>query len=137
MTDESSQQRPKIIVDEDWKTRAQAEKEALEQEAQRKKAGEKQPDQERPPLPPATFAVHVSTLVSEALIFLGQMPNPFTGKPEVDLAQAKHFIDTLQMLQEKTKGNLSADEEQMLDQVLHELRMAYVTISRRTQGTAS
>lgn len=135
MTDEPGQQRPKIIVDEDWKSRAQAEKEALAQEAERKKAEEPRPDQERPQMPPATFAVHVSTLVSEALIFLGQMPNPFTGKAEVDLPQAKHFIDTLQMLQEKTKGNLTADEKQMLDQVLHELRMAFVTIGRM-QGTA-
>jgi hypothetical protein len=135
MADQPSE-RPKIIVDEDWKSRAQAEKEALAQEAERKKADEVRPEQPRHELPPATFAVHVSTLVSEALIFLGQMPHPLTGKPEVDLPQAKHFIDTLQMLEEKTKGNLTVDEAQMLEQVVHELRMAYVTIGNRMQRTA-
>jgi hypothetical protein len=123
MADEKTAEKPKIIIDEDWKSQAQAEKERLQAELEKKQAAPEGP------VPPPTFAMHVSTLATQALMFLGQMPNPLTGKAEVHLEEAKHFIDTLQMLQEKTKGNLSPNESQMLEQVLHELRLAYVTIS--------
>ena len=122
MTDDANQSRSKIIVDEDWKSQAQAEKQRLQAELDRKQqAGQGAAE---PSLPLATFAVHVSTLATQALVFLGQMPNPLTGKMEVHLEQAKHFIDTLQMLQDKTKGNLTPDESRMLEEVVHELRMA-------------
>jgi hypothetical protein len=124
MADEKTAEKPKIIIDEDWKSQAQAEKERLQAELEKKQAAAPEG-----PVPPPTFAMHVSTLATQALMFLGQMPNPLTGKAEVHLEEAKHFIDTLQMLQEKTKGNLSPNESQMLEQVLHELRLAYVTIS--------
>jgi hypothetical protein len=121
----------KIIIDEDWKSQAQAEKERLQAEMERKQQAR---PQDEGPAPPATFALHISTLATQTLMFLGQMPNPLTGELEVHLEQAKHFIDTLQMLQEKTKGNLTAEEGQMLQQILHELRLAYVTISSHAQG---
>lgn len=58
---------------------------------------------------------------------LGQMANPVTGKAEPRLPEAKHFIDMLAVLEEKTAGNRSAEESALLDGFLHELRMAYVT----------
>jgi hypothetical protein len=133
MSEEVSPQKSKIIIDEDWKSQAQAEKERLQAEMERK---QRPGGQTGEPVLPATFALHISTLATQSLMFLGQMPNPLTGKAEVHLEQAKHFIDTLQMLQEKTKGNLTPDEAQMLQEVLHELRLAYVTISSHAQGNA-
>ncbi len=66
----------------------------------------------------------------QAMMGLGLMPNPATGKPEVDLDQTRHFIDTLAMLQEKTKGNRTPEETAVLENLLHQLRMAYVDIGR-------
>ena len=77
-------------------------------------------------LPPASLAMLISTFYSQAMMALGVMENPSTGKKDSDLAMAKHFIDTLEMLQEKTKGNTNDEEDKMFDEVLHLLRMAYV-----------
>ena len=78
--------------------------------------------------PPASFEVLISMLFTQAMATLGQMPNPATGKPEVNKPFAKHYIDTLEMLGEKTKGNLNEDESKMLSEALHALRMAYVSV---------
>ena len=58
------------------------------------------------------------------------MPHPVSGEVEVNKPYAKHYIDTLEMLGEKTKGNLSDDESKMLSEALHALRMAYVSAKR-------
>ena len=129
MSDDSGEK--KIIIDEDWKTQAQAEKEKLQQEAKEKPApAEEAAEQEQGmgPLPPASLPVLLSMLASQAMISLGQIPNPMTGKPEVRGSEAKHFIDLIGVLEEKTKGNLRADENAMLSNLLNELRMAYVSI---------
>lgn len=77
--------------------------------------------------PPASFEVLISMLFTQAMGTLGQMPNPATGKAEVNKPFAKHYIDTLEMLGEKTDGNLNDDEAKMLGEALHALRMAYVS----------
>ena len=77
--------------------------------------------------PPASFEVLISMLFTQAMGTLGQMPNPATGKAEVNKPFAKHYIDTLEMLGEKTEGNLNDDEAKMLSQALHALRMEYVS----------
>jgi hypothetical protein len=69
-------------------------------------------------------------LYSEALIHLGQVPDPMTGTPAVDLDQARFSIDLLAMLQEKTAGNRSAEESAVLDEALATLRLGYVHLSR-------
>ena len=71
------------------------------------------------------FSIFASSLSMQALIFLGEIDNPITHKKEENLDQAKYMIDTLSMLKEKTKGNLSANEANLLDNVLYELRMKY------------
>lgn len=123
--------KPKLIIDEDWKTQVQREKEALEK-AQEAHAPEQPATPEKPAapesLPPATFPVLISTLATQAMVCLGQIPNPITGKPELALAEAKHFIDSIQMLEEKTKGNCSPQETAMLRNVLQELRLAFVAV---------
>jgi hypothetical protein len=74
----------------------------------------------------ALFANLVIQNVSMAMIFLGHTPHPETGKTEVNLDHARVFIDTLEMLEAKTRGNLDKDEERFLKQNLISLRMAYV-----------
>ena len=69
-----------------------------------------------------------------ALIFLGEVPHPGTGKPEINLEQARLQIDLLDVLRIKTRGNLSPDEEGLLDRVLYELRMRWVARSSRSGG---
>ena len=71
------------------------------------------------------FSIFASSLSMQALIFLGEMDNPITHKKEENLGQAKYIIDTLAMLKEKTRGNLSSNEANLLDNVLYELRMKY------------
>jgi hypothetical protein len=81
---------------------------------------------EQGPLPEVSMATFVFSLSSSALVHLGEIPEPETNLTRVDLVIAKQIIDTLGMLQEKTKGNLSSDEENLLRSVLYDLRMRYV-----------
>lgn len=71
----------------------------------------------------------VSGLAMEALIALGEMPHPATRKQAMNLAQAKYLIDLLGVLEEKTRGNLSVDEDRLLKDALYQLRMRYLTKS--------
>jgi hypothetical protein len=149
-------EKPQIIVDEDWKSQVQAEKEASKSGASigstatpgtgqapvESRAAESTPtsqggvadlsDVDALPdldLPPASLLFLCTTLATQAMIALGQVPNPITGKTELRLKQAKHYIDTLGMLEEKTQGNRTAEESAMFDALLHQLRMAYVAIN--------
>ena len=81
-------------------------------------------------LPPPTFSLLVATFGSQAMVALGHIPNPLDGKTEVRLDLAKHAIDMLVIIEEKTKGNLNADEAAMLESVLHQLRMGYVAAKK-------
>ena len=110
----------KIIVDEDWKTQVEREKE----EAAKEPAAEPPPEAAK--LPPANLTTLATTLMTQALASLGQLPNPATGKPEVDLDLAKHIIDTIDVVFQKTEGNRTDDETKLYDNLLHQLRMAYV-----------
>ena len=94
------------------------------------------PPEAAPPqdLPPVDFAAFVMMLVNNVMVFLGQVPNPLTQQPQVDLAQAKQTIDTIMMLREKTRGNLTAEEERFLQELLPQLQMAYV--QARQQGAS-
>ena len=71
----------------------------------------------------------VSSLSMQAIIFLGEIDNPITHKKEENLDQAKYIIDTLALLKEKTKGNLTGNEANVLDSVLYELRVKYTARS--------
>ena len=77
-------------------------------------------------LPPPSFGLLVASFAAQASVALGQMPNPMTNKAEVNLDLAKHAIDTLAILEQKTKGNLTAEESAMLEGVLHQMRIAYL-----------
>lgn len=83
------------------------------------------------------FAEMVIQQSNMAMIFLGITPNPETGKKMRDLETAKLFIDQLEMLEVKTKGNLSKEEEQLLKQSLTQLRLAFVQISNQPEQPAA
>jgi hypothetical protein len=116
----------KIFIDEDWKSQVEAEKEALASEPE---SGPKQPNFPND-MPPASFEMLVTTFASEAMVALGQIPNPFTNEHTISWEHAKYAIDMLQVLQDKTAGNLSPDEAAMLDTLLHQLRLAFVTLQQ-------
>lgn len=88
-------------------------------------------DKARPPLPEVSLSTFVFSLSSSALVHLGEIPEPDTQRVQMDLPMAKQIIDTLGMLQEKTRGNLDADEDHLLKTVLYDLRLRYVQKSNR------
>jgi hypothetical protein len=149
----SEEQEPKIIVDDDWKEQVAKEKEAMAAKA----SGDKSTAQETPSdadesatsesvtsepvtdqpatggprspemMPPASFEVLVSMMFTQGMSMLGHIPHPETGEATVNKPFAKHTIDTLEVLTEKTKGNLTDNEAKMLSEAMHALRMAYVS----------
>jgi ABC-type Zn2+ transport system substrate-binding protein/surface adhesin len=80
---------------------------------------------------PINFLNHIASLSYQAMIFLGEIPNPMTNEPEQNLEQAKYVIDTLAMLREKTKGNLSKKESDLLNTNLYQLQMRFVEASQK------
>lgn len=128
----SDPQGPKIIVDSDWKSQAQAEKERLAAAERAKPPAAATPglgaDPDAPPQ--ANIEELVRSLAMQALMYLGAFPDPETGRRMVGLEAAKFNIDLLSMLEQKTKGNLTPEESQMLTEMLHELRMRFVEISQ-------
>ncbi|TMA54511.1 MAG: DUF1844 domain-containing protein [Deltaproteobacteria bacterium] len=79
---------------------------------------------------PVNFSTFVLGLSTQALLHLGDIPNPMTKAVERDLEAAKHVIDILGILQEKTRNNLDAGEDTLLASVLYDLRMRYVDLTR-------
>lgn len=126
---EEKKEEKKIIVDEDWKEEAQKEKEILA--AQEEAEKEKTQDEDRPrgPLPEGNFAALVSMLTTQALFALGLLHVKGQEEREPDLELAKYNIDMLQILEDKTKGNLTEQEETVLSNTLNDLRMGYVKIA--------
>ena len=125
----------KIIVDDDWKAQAQAEKQKLaddvaEQQAQTEKQQK---------TPEASITTLINQLATQAMMSLGGMADPNSGgQVMVDPVAAKYYIDTLVLLKEKTAGNLTEEEAKLLEQVAGELQMAFVTVMKHleTQGAA-
>jgi len=77
------------------------------------------------------FPSYILSYYTQGLVLMGEVPNPYTNKKEEDLHAARHIVDILSMLQIKTKGNLSREEDQLLDSVLYELRMKYMAKTNR------
>ena len=93
----------------------------------REQAGTKPEGQEEAPLPEINFSNFIFSLSTSALIQLGEIPDPINNQTSKNLAMAKQTIDILGMLQEKTKGNLTDDEESLIENILYDLRMRFVT----------
>jgi hypothetical protein len=129
MAEQEKKQEKKIIVDEDWKKEAQREKEILaaQEEAAREKA--EQQKAKRGPLPEGDFAALISTLATQALFALGLLQVQGEEKREPDLELARYNIDMLETIEEKTKGNLTEEEKNVLENTLSQLRMGYVKVA--------
>jgi hypothetical protein len=117
----------KIIVDEDWKSQVEAEKEAARHAEPSPKASEPPQTGAPNPMPPADLSFLIGTLYIQGALALGLLPNPASKKAEVHRDQAKHAIDLLTMLEQKTQGNRTPEESRELEASLHELRLAFVT----------
>ena len=124
-----------IQIDDDWKKQAQEEKRKLAEESRAREeaaakaapasaGGEKRARE----MPPASFVTLISTMLTQAGYYLGEYAGQ-DGEPMVDLDAAKFQIDLLGVIEEKTKGNLAADEQKVLDGALYELRTRYVSIA--------
>ncbi|MCC6572213.1 MAG: DUF1844 domain-containing protein [Planctomycetes bacterium] len=109
----------KLIIDSDWKDKVHRDKEKLDSEL--KKSVRRETD-----LPPVSFMLHCASLATQALIFLGVVKDPVSDEVHQDLEQARFIVDTLAMLQEKTKNNLSPEEDQSLKNLLGELKLEWV-----------
>ena len=119
----------KIIVDEDWKGQVEREREAASKVAAAEPAAPAQAAADVE-LPPASLSFLASSLSFEAPILLGLMPHPSNGKLEKNLPQAKHVIDMLEVLQQKTEGNRTPEESEDIEALLYQLRMAYVQAAK-------
>lgn len=82
-------------------------------------------------LPEASFLNFSNMLAVEAAMHLGLIQNPGEESPHIDLESGRHLIDMLGMLQTKTRGNLTAEEDNLLENILADLRMQFVAISKR------
>jgi Domain of unknown function (DUF1844) len=131
MAEEEKKQDKRIIVDEDWKQEAQREKEILaaQEEAEKKKQQGQEQDEPRGPMPEGNFAALISMLTTQALFALGLLQIKGQEKRQPDLELARYNIDMLETLEEKTKGNLTKEEEIVLTNTLNDLRMGYVKVA--------
>lgn len=100
-------------VDEGWKESVEKEKQKVS------------PESEEITIPEANFSFFITTLGIQTAIALGEVPNPVTNKTEDNLDQAKYLIDTLDMLKEKTKNNLTKEEGQILDNLLYDFHIKF------------
>lgn len=125
----------KIIIDEDWKSQVAAEKEAALHKPVVDTIGVNSPGEDAfdGELPEASFELLISTFVTEAMVALGQFPHPGTGQIEADPEHAKFAIDMLEVIAEKTKGNLDPMEEQGIKDILHQLRMAFIAVTQEAK----
>jgi hypothetical protein len=82
-------------------------------------------------LPAVDFHTFVLSLGSSALLHLGELEHPDVGAPQMDLPLAKHTIDILAMLEEKTKGNLTPAEAKLIESLLYDLRLRFVELSKK------
>ncbi len=150
---------PKLIIDEDWKTQVQREKELLKQKKAQEAAGHAdessvkaddssaqdaeelaeqaqasndvaESEEDLQPPPPASFEFLVSGMATQAVAAMGQLPGD-DGKPlPVRLDYARHYIDLLGVIESKTAGNLTDSEQKFLQNTLHQLRMLFVAVKK-------
>jgi hypothetical protein len=144
-----AEETPSLHIDTDWKKQAQEEKKRLAEEEARKakdtasagpvssggasgspaRPGTAQAARGgRPEMPPPSFATLVQSILTQILYYLGDLTSR-GGEPSVNLDMAKHQIDILGILEEKTRGNITEEEKKLLDSALYETRMRYVSVA--------
>ncbi len=127
----------KLIIDEDWKKQAQKEKEVLAAKEKQEKGKAAEAD-EAPsrsgPLPEGDLLALINMLTTQALFAMGVLRVEGHDDREPDLEMARYNIDMLEVLEAKTKGNLTTEEAQVLKNTLNELRMGFVQIAESAAG---
>ncbi len=118
--------------DGDGRVKEQEEPEGKKSEKYSEQGGaaSKQAERSSTPLPEVNFTSLIFSLSSSALMHLGEMPDPQSGNSTLDLPLAKHAIDTIAMLKDKTQGNLSEEEQKFTETVLTDLRWRYVKAAK-------
>lgn len=138
MMDKDNKDKGFRVIDKRFFFQDEAERERIKREEMLREKGAKAKDiresaktkvQERKEETSVDFSSFIYSLSTSALYHLGEIPDPVTRKREKNLPMAKQTIDIIAMLKEKTRGNLSRDEEEMIDGILYELRMKYVKAS--------
>jgi hypothetical protein len=129
---ESSWKEPEKRVDSSWKQQVEREK-TVEQAKERRPRADAGPEPTGGPepageLPPAELAPFVASIGAQAMMGLGLIPDPVSGEKHLNLEQARYLIDVLGMLQEKTEGNLTEEEAQMLKNTVYDLKMTFVRV---------
>ena len=135
-------------VDESWKEQATQEKNVLAEEPAQKASPElnspndltkqaqgSEGDVQQGQTVEINFLNYITSLGFQAMIFMGEIPNPVTNEIDKNLEQAKFLIDTLSMLKEKTEGNLNEQEKLLLENSVYELQMKYVQASGDKEST--
>lgn len=98
-----------------------------------KESAEEQQQAPQEQEPELDFFNYIASLGFQAMIFLGEVPNPMTNKIDINLKQAKFLIDTLVIIREKTTGNLSKEEAELLNGSIYELQLRYVEALKKEQ----
>lgn len=133
--EKAEEKKPEEKASEDkTKTGKTPEEKAVKEKAAGDKSPEESPEESKDPsaleadtpLPPADFSSFILTLSTSALMHLGEVADPTTGEATKNVPMAKHAIDLIEILKEKTEGNLTDSESALIENVLHELRMVYV-----------
>jgi hypothetical protein len=138
MTKEQEEQGFRITDKRGFNEAGEARPPETAEESQKKPASEEIPKggaassgEEAPPRPTIDFPSYVLSYYTQGLVLLGEVPNPYTNKKEEDVEAARHTIDILSMIEQKTKGNLGKDEQQLLESVLYELRLKFMAKTNR------
>ena len=118
-----------VVRDRRFSASKEAEEESKpkgEEEKREEPTAKEDASRQEPPLPEINFASFLLSLSTSALIQLGEIPDPVNKQSNKQLPLAKQTIDLIGMLQGKTKGNLTPDEEKLIDYILYDLRIRYV-----------
>jgi len=114
-----------IVVDDDWKSQVEKEKQVATSSVE----VDSSHDEDASVVPPeASYETLVTMLFTQGMAALGQLPGRDSQPAPINKSLAKYFIDTIELLGEKTKGNVSDDESKMLGEVLHVLRLTFVSV---------
>jgi hypothetical protein len=116
-------------LDEKGELKEKGSEEVKKKEEETKEQAAKE-ETRKTPLPEVNFTSLIFSLSSSALFHFGEIPDPNTGEKKQDLPLAKHAIDTISMLQEKTQGNLTEEEQKFLDSVLTDLKWRFVKAAK-------
>lgn len=128
-----SDEEPKIFIDEDWKSQVDREREEAIRQQETPELKDSPGEQGEAGDDVSLFEVMFSGMAAQTMMALGLMAEEGQAQVMVDLGLAKHLIDTMAMLQEKTKGNLSAREEASLGQAVSELQRAFAARAQEVQ----